>query len=127
MAQHQSAMKRIRRDSKKTLQNHARIARVRTFIKKVETAVATGDKSAAQTALGMAQPEIMRGVTKGVLHRNTAARKVSRLNAQVAKLAQLRNFQVLSTFVEKRLFESTLVIPAKAEIQEEVEKKGYLY
>jgi len=87
MAQHQSAMKRIRRDSKKTLQNHARIARVRTFIKKVETAVATGDKSAAQTALGMAQPEIMRGVTKGVLHRNTAARKVSRLNAQVAKLA----------------------------------------
>jgi small subunit ribosomal protein S20 len=87
MAQHKSALKRIRRDSRQTLQNHARIARVRTFIKKVEVAVATGDKSAAQAALGMAQPEIMRSVTKGVLHRNTAARKMSRLNARVAKLA----------------------------------------
>jgi small subunit ribosomal protein S20 len=87
MAQHTSALKRIRRDSKQTLLNHGRIARVRTFIKKVEVAVATGDKSAAQTALELAQPEIMRGVTKGVLHRNTAARKMSRLNARVAKLA----------------------------------------
>ena len=87
MAQHKSAMKRIRRDSKTTLLNHARIARVRTFIKKVETAVASGDKTAAQEALNLAQPEIMRGVTKGVLHRNTAARKMSRLNTRVAKLA----------------------------------------
>ena len=87
MAQHKSALKRVRRDSKQTLRNHARISRIRTFIKKVETTVASGDKSAAQTALSLAQPEIMRGVTKGVLHPNTAARKVSRLNASVTKLA----------------------------------------
>jgi len=87
MAQHQSALKRIRRDSKKTLLNHARIARIRTFIKKVELALASGNKTAANEALKQAQPEIMRGVTKGVLHQNTAARKMSRLNARVAKIA----------------------------------------
>lgn len=87
MAQHKSALKRIRRDFKTTALNHARIARIRTFIKKVESAVTTGDKTAAQDALKQAQPEIMRGVSKGVLHRNTAARKMSRLNVRVAKLA----------------------------------------
>lgn len=87
MAQHKSAMKRIRRDRRQTLLNHSRIARIRTSIKKVEHAAAAGDKSGAQDALKLAQPEIMRGVTKGVLHRNTAARKVSRLNARVASLA----------------------------------------
>lgn len=87
MAQHQSAMKRLRRDSKKSLLNHSRLSRLRTFIKKVETAIISGDKNAAQTALKLAQPEIMRGVTKGVLHRNTASRKMSRLNARVSKLA----------------------------------------
>jgi small subunit ribosomal protein S20 len=87
MAQHKSAMKRIRRDAKASELNHSRISRIRTFVKKVETALATGDKKAAQTALTQAQPEIMRGVTKGVLHRNTAARKMSRLNSRVAKLA----------------------------------------
>lgn len=83
MAQHQSAMKRIRRDAKQTLRNHSRLSRVRTFIKKVETALAAGDKTKAQAALALAQPEIMRSVTKGVLHKNTAARKMSRLNARV--------------------------------------------
>ncbi|MBS0271255.1 MAG: 30S ribosomal protein S20 [Proteobacteria bacterium] len=87
MAQHKSAMKRIRRDARQTLLNHSRLARLRTFIKKVEMAIASGDKSSAQTALKIAQPEVMRGVTKGVLHRNTAARKISRLNARVSKLA----------------------------------------
>lgn len=87
MAQHKSALKRIRRDAKQTLLNHSRIARVRTFIKKVELAILSGDKLAAQQALNLAQPEIMRGVTKGVLHRNTASRKMSRLNAKVAKLS----------------------------------------
>ena len=87
MAQHKSALKRIRRDAKQTLLNHSRISRIRTFIKKVEVAVDSGDKAAAHTALGLAQPEIMRGITKGVLHRNTAARKMSRLNARIAKLA----------------------------------------
>ncbi len=83
MAQHQSAMKRIRRDARQTLRNHSRLSRVRTFIKKVEAALMAGDKSKAQEALALAQPEIMRSVTKGVLHRNTAARKLSRLNARV--------------------------------------------
>jgi len=87
MAQHRSAMKRIRRDAKKTLDNHARISRIRTFVKKVELAVTAGDKKTAQGALKLAQPEIMRGVTKGILHKNTASRKMSRLNARVAKLA----------------------------------------
>ncbi|MBI2706747.1 MAG: 30S ribosomal protein S20 [Proteobacteria bacterium] len=83
MAQHQSAMKRIRRDAKQTLRNHSRLSRVRTFIKKVEAALIAGDKPGAQAALKLAQPEIMRSVTKGVLHKNTAARKMSRLNARV--------------------------------------------
>lgn len=87
MAQHSSALKRIRRDARQTLLNHSRIARVRTFIKKVEVAIDSGDKPGAQSALHSAQPEIMRGVSKGVLHRKTAARKMSRLNARVAKLA----------------------------------------
>ena len=87
MAQHKSALKRIRRDAKQTLLNHSRISRIRTFIKKVELAVDSGDKTAAHAALGLAQPEIMRSITKGVLHRNTAARKMSRLNARVAKLS----------------------------------------
>jgi small subunit ribosomal protein S20 len=89
MAQHSSAKKRIRRDEKQTLRNHSRISRVRTFIKKVESAIVAGDQAAAQAALRLAQPEIMRGVSKGVLHSNTAARKMSRLNAGVAKLASL--------------------------------------
>lgn len=87
MAQHQSALKRIRRDKKTTLLNHSRLARLRTFIKKVEVAIASGNKNTAQVALKEAQPEIMRGVTKGVLHQNTASRKMSRLNARVSKLA----------------------------------------
>lgn len=59
------------------------MSRVRTFVKKVETAIESGDKTAAQAALKAAQPEIMRGVTKGVLRRNTASRRVSRLSARV--------------------------------------------
>lgn len=86
MAQHSSALKRIRRDAKQTLRNHARLSRVRTFIKKVEVAINSGSKAVAQEALNLAQPEIMRGVSKGVLHHRTAARKMSRLNARVAKL-----------------------------------------
>ncbi|MBA3813178.1 MAG: 30S ribosomal protein S20 [Alphaproteobacteria bacterium] len=87
MAQHSSALKRIRRDAKQTFLNHSRISRIRTFIKKVELAIDSGDKAVAQQALHSAQPEIMRGVTKGVLHHKTAARRMSRLNARVAKLA----------------------------------------
>ena len=87
MAQHQSAIKRLRRDTRQTVLNHSRMARVRTFIKKIDLAIIAGDKKAAQLALREAQPEIMRGVTKGVLHKNTAARRMSRLNARVLKIA----------------------------------------
>ena len=87
MAYHKSAKKRIRQTERRTAVNRARVSRVRTFVKKVETAIEAGDKTAAEAALKMAQPEIMRGVTKGVLHRNTAARRVSRLSARVKALA----------------------------------------
>lgn len=87
MAQHTAAMKRIRRDARQTLRNHSRLARIRTYIKKVESAIMTGKAKDAEEALKIVQPELMRGVTKGVLHSNTAARKMSRLNARVKAMA----------------------------------------
>jgi small subunit ribosomal protein S20 len=86
MANHKSAKTRIRRNARRTEINHSRISRIRTFIKKVETALASGDAEQARAAFRAAQPEIHRGVTKGVLHRNTAARKISRLSARVKAL-----------------------------------------
>lgn len=86
MANIRSAKKRIRQTESKTAVNRDRMSRIRTFIKKVETAIASGDKSAASDALKVAQPEIQRGVTKGVLHRSTASRKISRLNARIKAL-----------------------------------------
>ena len=83
MANHKSAKKRIIRNANRAEINKSRISRIRTFIKKVENAITSGDQAAAQTALKEAQPEIMRGATKGVLHKNTASRKVSRLAARV--------------------------------------------
>ena len=87
MAHHKSAKKRIRRNDRRAAINRARISRIRTFVKNVELAVASGDKEAARTALRAAQPELHRGVTKGVLHKNTVARKLSRLSARVKALA----------------------------------------
>ena len=86
MANIRSAKKRIRQTARKTVVNRNRIGRVRTFVKNVETAIATGDKDAANATLKAAQPEIMRGVTKGMVHRKTASRKVSRLNARIKAL-----------------------------------------
>jgi len=83
MAHHQSAKKRIRRNARSADSNRSRVSRIRTFVKKVETAIASGDKTAAAEALKTAQPELQRGVGHGILHRNTAARKISRLNARV--------------------------------------------
>jgi len=83
-----SAKKRTRTTAKRTAVNHARKTRVRTFVRKVEEALAKGDRKAAETALKAAEPEIMRGVSKGVIHKNSGARKVSRLSKRVAKLAQ---------------------------------------
>lgn len=87
MAHHQSAKKRIRRNARSAVSNRARISRVRTFVKKVETAIASGDKQAAEAAFKAAQPELHRGAQKGVLHRNTAARKISRLSARVKQMS----------------------------------------
>ncbi len=86
MANIKSAKKRIRQTVKRTEVNRDRVGRVRTFVKKVETAIATGNKEEAAAALKEAQPEIMRGVTKGVLPRNTASRKLSRLSARIKAL-----------------------------------------
>ncbi|MEW5704102.1 MAG: 30S ribosomal protein S20 [Pseudomonadota bacterium] len=86
MATTKSAKKSTRQMAKRTEVNRARRTRIRTFLKKVETATASGDKEAAAAALRAAQPEIMRGVTKGVLKKNTAARKLSRLSARIKAL-----------------------------------------
>lgn len=82
-----SAKKRVRTTKKRTEINHARKSRIRSFTRKVEEAIASGDKNAAAAALHAAEPEIMRGVSKGVIHKNTGARKVSRLTKRVSKLA----------------------------------------
>lgn len=87
MANTPQAKKRIRRNDRRAEINGARVSRIRTHVKKVETALAAGDKAAAAAALSAAQPEIARGVAKGVLHKNTAARKFSRLNKRVEALA----------------------------------------
>jgi small subunit ribosomal protein S20 len=86
MANNPSAEKRIRQTAKRTAINRARQSRIRTFVKKVETALASGDKAAAREAFIAAQPELQRGVMKGVLHKNTVARKLSRLSARIKAL-----------------------------------------
>ncbi|MBM0169581.1 MULTISPECIES: 30S ribosomal protein S20 [Erythrobacteraceae] len=86
MANTPQAKKRIRRNANRAEINGARISRIRSFLKKVETAIAGGDKTAAAEALKTAQPELARGVARGVLHKNTAARKMSRLSKRVAAL-----------------------------------------
>ena len=87
MANTPQAKKRIRRNQRRTEINGARVGRIRTFIKRVEAALAIGDKSAAAEALQAVQPELARGVAKGVLHRNTASRKFGRLTKAVSGLA----------------------------------------
>jgi small subunit ribosomal protein S20 len=86
MANHKSAEKRIRQTERRTAVNRARVSRIRTFVKKVEAAIASGDKDAARAAFLAAQPEMHRGVTKGVLHRNMVARKLSRLSHRIKSL-----------------------------------------
>ncbi|TIX51047.1 30S ribosomal protein S20 [Alteraurantiacibacter aquimixticola] len=86
MANTLQSKKRIRRNNKRAEINGARMSRIRTQVKKVETACTAGDKTAAAEALKAAQPEMAKGVAKGVLHKNTAARKLSRLTKRVAAL-----------------------------------------
>lgn len=87
MANTPQAKKRIRRNDRRAEVNGARVGRIRTFVKKVELALVAGDKGAASEALSAAQPEIARGVAKGVMHKNTASRKFARLTKRVAALA----------------------------------------
>ncbi len=86
MANTPQARKRIRRNEKRAVINGNRLGRIRTFIKKVEAAIAGGDKEGASSALAAAQPELARGVARGVVHKNTAARKFSRLTKRIAAL-----------------------------------------
>ena len=86
MANTPQARKRIRRNTNRAEINGARMSRIRSFVKKVESAIAGGDKTAAEAALKAAQPELARGIARGVMHKNTASRKFSRLTKRVASL-----------------------------------------
>ncbi|PVB61278.1 30S ribosomal protein S20 [Labrenzia sp. 011] len=86
MANTPSAKKAARKIARRTATNKARRSRMRTFLRQVEEAIAAGDQSAANEAFKAAQPELMRAASKGVLHTNTASRKVSRLNARIKAL-----------------------------------------
>lgn len=87
MANTRSAKKMVRKIEKRTAVNKARRSRMRTHIRKVEEAIEAGDKPAAESALKAAQPEIMRAAGKGVIHKNTSARKISRLSARIKAMA----------------------------------------
>jgi small subunit ribosomal protein S20 len=86
MANHKSAEKRQRQTVQRTEVNRNRVGRIRTFVKKVELALASGNKEEAAAAFAAAQPELHRGIGHGVIHRNTVARKLSRLNARIRAL-----------------------------------------
>ena len=87
MANTPQAKKRIRRNERRAEINGARVSRIRTFVKQVEAAIASGDKEQALAAIRKVQPELARGVSKGVLHKNTASRKISRLTRRATALA----------------------------------------
>ncbi|MCL4149903.1 UNVERIFIED_CONTAM: hypothetical protein GTU68_009893 [Idotea baltica] len=86
MANSPQSKKRARQNERRLAVNKTRRSRIRTYLRKVEEAIASGDKDAATSALRAAQPELMRGVNKGVFHKNTASRKMSRLSSRVKSL-----------------------------------------
>jgi small subunit ribosomal protein S20 len=86
MANHLSAKKRIRSTARRTEINRTRRGRIRTYVRKVEEAIDSGDKSAAEAAMQSAMPELHRGVLRGIMHKNTAARKISRLTRRIKTL-----------------------------------------
>ena len=102
MANSPQAKKRARQNERRFAVNKARRSRIRTFLRKVEEAIASGDQAVAQAALRAAQPELMRGVTKGVMHKNTASRKMSRLAARVKAMASAKTWQKFSKGVAFR-------------------------
>ena len=87
MANTAQSKKRARQNERRAAVNKSRRSRIRTFLRKVEEAISSGDKKAASVALTTVQPELMRGVTKGIFHKNSVARKMSRLSARVKKIA----------------------------------------
>jgi small subunit ribosomal protein S20 len=87
MANTPQAKKRIRRNARRAEVNGNRVGRIRTFVKKAEAALASGDKDAANAAVAAMQPELAKGVAKGVLHKNTASRKFARLTKRLTALA----------------------------------------
>ncbi len=87
MANTPQAKKRIRRNDRRATINRARVSRIRTYVKQVEAAIEAGDKATALAAISKVQPELARGVAKGVVHKNTASRKFSRLTKRIAALA----------------------------------------
>lgn len=87
MANHKSAIKRTRQTERRTAVNRSRVSRVRTYVRKVEEAIDSGDQKAAMEALKACQPELMQAAQKSSLHKNTAARKISRFAARIKKLA----------------------------------------
>lgn len=87
MANHKSAEKRNRQNIKRGEVNRVRVSRIRTFLNGVENAIKSGNKAAAETAFKAAQPELMRGVSRGVFKLNTASRKLSRLSKRIKALA----------------------------------------
>ncbi|RIK95202.1 MAG: 30S ribosomal protein S20 [Proteobacteria bacterium] len=87
MANNPQAKKRIRQTARRSAVNTARVSRIRTFVRKVEEAIESGNKAAAESALAAVQPELMRGAAKGVMHKSTASRKVSRLTRRVKAMA----------------------------------------
>ena len=87
MAQHKSAKKRIRRNARAEAVNHSRLSRIRSAVKAVEAAITSGDKTAALAALKKVMPEMMRGASKGVVHKKTVSRKISRMSARIKKIA----------------------------------------
>ena len=88
MANTPSAKKRIRNTLRKTDINKSRRSRIKTFVKKVEDAIETKDAKSAMDSLKAAQPEIMRGVSKGIFHKNTASRKISRLSSRIKAISK---------------------------------------
>lgn len=88
MANTKSAKKAVRQIARRTAVNRSRRSKMRTFVRKVEEAILAGDQVAAQTALAAAEPILMRAAQQGIVHKNSASRKVSRLNASVSKLAK---------------------------------------
>ena len=87
MANTSSAKKMVRKIERRTAVNKSRRSRVRSFVRKVEEAIASGDGNAAATAMRAAQPELHRAVSKGIFHRNTVARKLSRLSSRIKKIS----------------------------------------